>query len=732
MPSVDNLPQRVEIIEVGPRDGLQQENTLISVTEKVALIEALAAAGLKRIQITSFVHPSAVPQMADAEEVCSRLVPQAGVRYSGLALNLKGIERAHQAGLQHIDISLSASDLHSRRNANRSLRGALAEFDDMFGRARRYGMTVRAGIQCAFGYLTAQDVALGTVLDLADHYLQLGVDELALADSSGVADPKQLTALLARVQPLVGDTPLILHLHDTRGMGLANVLAALQMGVHHFDTAFGGLGGCPFIDGASGNIATEDTAHMLTQMGIETGIDLPRLAAISQRFAQRLGRTSLPGKLYTFLAPQLGREPRSKVGQTVAEKILAEHAGHPVRPGEIVVVPVDGVMATDATAPLAIRAFEEMGGIAVWDPERVSLVLDHATPPPNERTANLHRLMREFHNRAGGHLYEVGEGICHQLIVENGHVHPGDLFVGADSHTPTYGALNAFAIGVGSTDLAAVLLTGKIWLRVPETIRIDLSGALPPGISAKDLILFLLGQLSISGATYKAVEFAGAAVELLTLASRMVLANMSAEMGAKAGLVDPAGLQLSYPFTPTFPDPDAVYSERYQFDVSGLRPQIAMPHQPDNVQPIDVALGQRIDQAFVGSCTNARLEDLRMAARILAGKRISPRVRLIIAPASRQVFNAALSDGTVQLLSDAGATFITPGCGPCVGTHQGIPADGEVVISSANRNFQGRMGNPRASIYLGSPAVVAAAALRGKITDPAEVLAEAGVAWEML
>jgi 3-isopropylmalate/(R)-2-methylmalate dehydratase large subunit len=317
-------------------------------------------------------------------------------------------------------------------------------------------------------------------------------------------------------------------------------------------------------------------------------------------------------------------------------------------------------------------------------------------------------------------------------MVENGHVRPGDLFVGADSHTPTYGALNAFAVGVGSTDLAAVLLTGKIWLKVPETIRIDLAGSLPPGISAKDLILFLLGQLTISGATYQAVEFAGAAVEPLTLASRMVLANMSAEMGAKTGLVDPAGLELPYPFTPTFPDAGAVYAERYQFDLSGLRPQIALPHQPDHVQPVDVVLGQRIDQAFIGSCTNARLEDLQMAARVLAGKQIDPRVRLIIAPASRQVFNSALADGTVQILSDAGATFITSGCGPCVGTHQGVPGDGDVIISSTNRNFQGRMGNPRAEIYLGSPAVVAAAALRGEIADPAEVLAESNAEWELL
>ena len=322
-------------------------------------------------------------------------------------------------------------------------------------------------------------------------------------------------------------------------------------------------------------------------------------------------------------------------------------------------------------------------------------------------------------------------GICHQIMVDNGHVRPGDIFVGADSHTPTYGALNAFAVGVGSTDLAAVLLTGKIWLKVPETIRIELNGRIPPGITAKDLILYLVGQLSISGATYQAIEYTGTAIHGLTLASRMTVANMSAEMGAKTGLVDATGLQLPYDFTPTFPDDGATYSQVVPVDVSTLQPQVAIPHAPDQVRPIQEVAGQPIDQAFIGSCTNARLEDLQMAARILQGKRIHPRVRLIIAPASRQVFNDALRDGTMQILSDAGATFITSGCGPCVGTHQGIPGDGEVIISSTNRNFRGRMGNPRAEIYLGSPAVVAAAALTGEIVDPALVITQEAAAWEL-
>lgn len=420
------------------------------------------------------------------------------------------------------------------------------------------------------------------------------------------------------------------------------------------------------------------------------------------------------------------------MNQTVAEKIISAHVGRAVKAGEIVVVDVDGVMATDATAPLAIQAFEKMNGRRLWDPERVSLVIDHATPAPNERIGNLHQLMRDFSRRMGGHFYDVGEGICHQLMVENGHVKPGDIFVGADSHTPTYGALNAFAIGVGSTDLAAVLLTGKIWLKVPETIHIELTGEFPKGVTAKDLILFLVGQLSISGATYKSVEYTGPALQDLSLASRMTIANMSAEMGAKSGLVDPTGLTLPYDFSPTFPDDGADYINQIQFDVSSLQPLVAVPHSPDNVRPIDEVVGQSVDQAFIGSCTNSRLEDLHMAARILKGKNIHPHVRLIIAPASKRVFDEALRDGTVALLSAAGATFITSGCGPCVGTHQGIPGDGEVVISSTNRNFQGRMGNRNASIYLGSPAVVAASALQGEITNPVELFVEEDMEWELL
>jgi 3-isopropylmalate/(R)-2-methylmalate dehydratase large subunit len=408
------------------------------------------------------------------------------------------------------------------------------------------------------------------------------------------------------------------------------------------------------------------------------------------------------------------------MAQTISEKILSQHAGKPVKAGDIAIVRVDGVMATDATAPFAIKAFRQMGGKKLWDSGRVSLVIDHASPAPNETVANLHKLMRDFSAEMDCRLYDIGEGICHQLMVENAHVKPGDLFLGADSHSPTYGALNAFGIGVGSTDLAATMLTGKTWLKIPKTIKITLNGELKKGVTSKDLILFLVKELGSEGANYQAVEFTGETIQSMTLASRMAVANMSSEMGAKTGLVDPMGLDLWYPFEPTFADSDAEYVRELTFDVSVLRPQIAKPHSPENVVAIDEVLGTKIQYAFIGSCTNTRLEDLHAAAQVLKGKKLSS-TRLIIAPASKKVFNDALKDGTIQILSDAGATFITSGCGPCVGSHLGVPGDGEVVISSTNRNFQGRMGNPKAQVYLGSPAVVAASALAGEITEPEEI-----------
>ncbi|MFS4467218.1 3-isopropylmalate dehydratase large subunit [Maribacter sp. 2210JD10-5] len=410
------------------------------------------------------------------------------------------------------------------------------------------------------------------------------------------------------------------------------------------------------------------------------------------------------------------------MGQTISEKIISNHVGKKVYAGELVVSKVDGCMASDTTGPLTIKAFREMGGKKVFNPDKCALIIDHAAPSPNERIANLHKMMRDFAKEQGMRLFEIGEGICHQVMVEYNYVKPGDLFIGADSHTPTYGALNAFACGVGSTDLAATMMTGKIWLKVPQTIQINCSGKLQDGVTAKDLILFLVGKVTVSGATYQAIEFTGEAFEGLSLASRMTIANMSSEMGAKTGIVHPKGLQLDYDFEAITSDEDATYIKTFNFDVSGLEPQVSAPESPDNVHNISNYEGTKINYAFIGTCCNGRLEDLDIAAEILKGKKIHPDVRMVIAPASQSVLLDAISNGTMSTLIEAGASLITSGCGPCVGTHQGVPADGEVVISAANRNFRGRMGNPNSNIYLGAPSTVAASALEGQIVNPKKYL----------
>ncbi len=410
-------------------------------------------------------------------------------------------------------------------------------------------------------------------------------------------------------------------------------------------------------------------------------------------------------------------------GMTVAEKILSRHAGRPVAADELTVIDVDAAMMSDTTAPLAIKAFREMGGTKPWNPERTFLVIDHASPAPNERIARLHDIMREFSRETGAVLYDVGEGICHQLMIEDDRVRPGEAFFGADSHTCTYGALGAFATGVGSTDLAAVMLTGKTWLKVPRTIRLEITGRIRPGVEAKDLALAMVGKLGFAGATYQAVEICGEALVPMSLDERMTIANLGIEMGAKAALVHPEGLELPYDFDASAisPDPDASYVRELTIDGAALRPQISKPPRPDATVDIDELIGTKVDVAFIGTCVNGRLRDLHAAARILEGKRVAPGVRLMVSAASQKVFLAAAKDGTLATLTAAGATFLPSGCGPCVGTHLGVPGDGEVVVSTANRNFRGRMGNPEALVYLASPSVVAAAAVAGEIVDPADL-----------
>lgn len=413
------------------------------------------------------------------------------------------------------------------------------------------------------------------------------------------------------------------------------------------------------------------------------------------------------------------------MGKTIAEKIFSEHSGKDVRAGDLVIANVDFIMGQDGTAPLAINSFQEMGGEKVFDPSKIAFVIDHSAPSPNEGVSSLHKLMREFASKQGILLYDIGNGVCHQLIPEQGHVLPGDLVIGADSHTCTYGAINAFSTGVGSTDLAAGIISGKLWFKVPETIKFLCEGVLPPGVFSKDLILFLIGDIGADGATYLAAEYGGEAISAMEVEERFTIANMAIEMGAKAGLMEfdekvkkwITGRSERQP-RPVFADPDATYLEIRKYDVSRLEPQIACPHTVDNVSPVREVEGLPIQQAFIGTCTNGRINDLRIAAKILAGKKVASGVRLIVAPSSRRVFLEAMKEGIIQVLVEAGAAIVTPGCGPCVGTHNGVPSDGEVVLSTANRNFKGRMGNSKAFIYLASPATVAASAVAGRVADP--------------
>lgn len=417
------------------------------------------------------------------------------------------------------------------------------------------------------------------------------------------------------------------------------------------------------------------------------------------------------------------------MGKTIAEKILSRKSGQDARANDIVLADLDFVMGQDGTSPLAIKAFEEMAGKETFDPSRVAMVIDHSAPSPLEGVSKLHAQMREYARRYGIILYDIGEGVCHQLMPEKGHVVPGSLVIGADSHTCTYGAINAFSTGVGSTDLAAGMMSGKLWFKVPETIKFVIHGQLPAGVYSKDLILYLIGDITADGATYMAAEYTGEAIRALSVEARFTISNMAIEMGAKAGLMDADEKTMewvkrhtSQPFEPVQADPDAEYYMVKEYDVSALEPQVARPHTVDNVVPVSQVAGTPIQQGVIGTCTNGRLEDLRIAARILKGRKVHPDTRLIVAPASRRVMLDAIQEGVLQTLIEAGAAVVTPGCGPCVGTHNGVPSDGENVISTANRNFKGRMGNNKAFIYLGSPATVAASVITGQITDPREFL----------
>ncbi len=416
-------------------------------------------------------------------------------------------------------------------------------------------------------------------------------------------------------------------------------------------------------------------------------------------------------------------------GRTISEKILARKAGQAVRAGDVVVCEVDCVLGTDASTPMAIDYFEQMRGERVVHPERVLLALDHYAPPSSAKTEGFHDIVRAFARRHGATLAEMGEGISHQVAVETGRALPGDLVVGADSHTVMCGALNAFATGIGSSDLAAAMLTGQVWLRVPESIKVVLNGDLPVGVAAKDIALALLAEIGGDGAVYRAIEFHGSGSAALTIDDRLVLSNMSVESGAKAGLfmVDEKTRvfltgRASRPYEPVDADPNATYVREVVVDLSTLTPRVALPHEPDNVTSIDRAVGTPVQMVFLGTCTGGRVCDFHEALRVLeAGGGVAPSVQLVVSPASNEVLDELERDGTVARLAAMGAVITPPGCGPCCGTSAPIPSDGMNVVSTANRNFKARMGNASVSIFLASPATCAAAAVHGRIVDPRDV-----------
>jgi len=418
------------------------------------------------------------------------------------------------------------------------------------------------------------------------------------------------------------------------------------------------------------------------------------------------------------------------MGLTFAEKALARKAGlEQVEPGQIVTVQPDKLLTHDNTAAIA-KIFREIGVERVARPGINVIVLDHVVPAATEGHATNHQQTRRFVAEQGiTNFYDVGEGICHQVLPEKGHALPGYVIVGSDSHTPTAGAFGAFAAGIGRTEAAAVMATGEIWLMVPHSFRIVVKGQVPRGVYAKDIILHIIGDLGADGADYRSVEFAGPVIEEMSVASRMVLCNMVAEMGAKAGVVEPDDKTRAWlkgrttvSYEDVCADPDASYERVMEYDVGDLSPQVARPHTVDNVVPVTQVAGTRVDQAFIGTCTNGRLEDFEVAAGILRGREVAPHTRLLILPASREVLLAALAEGIVTDLVSAGAVVLNPGCGPCLGAHEGVMAPGEVTVSTANRNFKGRMGCKDSEIYLASPATVAASALTGEITDPREFL----------
>ena len=411
------------------------------------------------------------------------------------------------------------------------------------------------------------------------------------------------------------------------------------------------------------------------------------------------------------------------MGQTIAEKIISEHAGKPVKSGELVIANVDVAAVQDGTGPLTVQEFKKLGVDKLHNPERSILFIDHASPSPRKELSNTHSVLREFAKEYGAVLSDVGAGVCHQRLVET-FVNPGEILVGADSHTCTSGALGAFATGMGSTDIAVAMALGKTWLKVPATYKIEVTGTFHPGICSKDLMLYLIGLIGADGATYKALEFCGDTIENMTMSERFTLANMAVEAGAKAGLFATDDKTKAFlkergreeKFRLIQPDEDAVYERVIKIYAEDVPHTVSCPHTVDNTKTAEELKDVKVDQVYVGTCTNGRIEDLRVVANILKGKKINPDLRMLICPASKDVYLKALEEGLISTFVEANATVLPPGCGPCVGVHAGTLADGEVCLATQNRNFQGRMGNTNGSIYLASPYIAAYTALRGYIS----------------
>ncbi len=421
---------------------------------------------------------------------------------------------------------------------------------------------------------------------------------------------------------------------------------------------------------------------------------------------------------------------RNTGNMTIAQKLLAVKAGkEQTTVGEIVNVEPDLAMSHD-NAGLVIKQFRQIGQPKVWNPDKIVIPLDHRVPAESEKTATAHQSIRQFVKEQGiKSFYDIREGICHQVVIEKGHILPGELAVGTDSHTTSYGCLGALSTGIGATEMAVVWATGKIWLRVPESIKITIQGRMPKCVYAKDVILYIIGQLTVEGASYKSVEFYGETVSKMSVSERFTLCNLSMEMGAKFAVVPFDRVTQKYlsaitrqSYEPILSDSDAAFEKEYQFEVSKLEPQVACPHNVDNVKPVSEVKGIKIDQVVLGSCTNGRLDDLEIAAKILKGKKVNPSVRMLVLPATRNIYSQAMKKGYLKTFLDAGAVILNPGCGPCLGAHEGILAARERCLATTNRNFKGRMGSPDSEVYLASPAMAAATAIRGEITDPREYL----------